>query len=445
LYPLPFITISEGQAKEQNVLFNHDKSSKIAGFGKQFIKLEQGAIAILTALILPALLGFGAIAYEIGYWYQSQQALQEKADIAAYAGAFEKSLRGDSGVTTRATYLASLNSFAASGGNTITVNNPPSSGSYTGDASAVEVLMTLPVSRSLTNYFSSSAVTAHARAVAAKTGGPACILALSGSAAGAVTFSGNAKLNAASCGVKVNSSDAAAFKTNGSTTLKTAFIDIAGGASLIGNPSIQTPSGQVKTGAPISNNPFSSLTIPSYSTCSFSGVNITGGGSVTLNPGTYCGGLKIASSVNVTMNPGTYIVDGGVFSIGGNANVTGNGVTVILSGQISGTYATAEFTGNGTLTLNAPTTGPYANIAIFQDPNAPSGGTNSIVGSSSQAISGALYFPNQELKFAGNTGGTSPCVLLVANTVNIVGDTNLQCNIGNLGGLVTSGTITLVE
>jgi Flp pilus assembly protein TadG len=425
-------------------MFNHFKDSKIAKFGKQFVKLEQGAIAILTALILPALLGFGALAYEIGYWYQTQQALQEVADVAAFAGATEKSLRGSSNVTTRATYVAGLNNFSGSGGNTITVNTPPTSGSYTADTNAVEVVMTQPVTRSLTNYFSSSAVTANARAVATKTGGPACILALSSSAAGAVSFSGKATVKAPTCGIKVNSNSTSAFSANGTDTIQTAFVDVVGGDTLIGNPSIQTPSGQIKTGAPSSANPFSGLSVASYSSCTFTNTKINGGGSVTLSPGTYCGGVQISASVNVTMNPGTYIVDGGPFSIAGNANVTGNNVTIVLSGQISGTYATADLGGNGSLNLTAPTTGPYAGIAIFQDPNAPSGGTNSIVGTSNQNIKGAVYFPKQNLKFAGDNSSNT-CTLIVADTVTIVGDTNLQCNAGDLGGLVTASTIALVE
>lgn len=414
-------------------------------FCKHFARFEDGAIAILVALLLPVLIGFGVLAYEVGYWYQTQQNIQQIADIASFGGATERSLRGASGVTARSTYLASLNNFTAGSDNTITINNPPASGSYTSDNNAVEVLMTQPVTRSLANYFSSSAITTHSRSVATKTGGPACIYAFSTTASGAVTFSGTSGLNAPTCGIKDNSSDPSSIKVNGNPNITAAYVDTVGGSSVVGNPSVNTPSGQIKTGALAAGNPFSSLTVPNYSSCTFTNTKITGGSTVVLSPGTYCGGISIASSANVTLNSGTYIVDGGSFSVGGNANVTGTGVTVILSGKISGNYATASLTGNGTVNLTAPTTGSFANIAFFQDPNAPSGGTNSFVGTSNQNITGVLYFPKQDLKFAGNTATSSPCTVLAANTVSFVGTANIQCNAGSLGGLVTPGTIAIVE
>lgn len=429
---------------EKSVL-EQKRNSKYLAHSKQFVKCEKGAIAILTALILPVLIGFGALGYEVGYWYQSQQDLQQIADIASYGGANELSIRGSSGVTARSDYLASQNNFNAGSGSTITVNTPPLSGTHTKDPTAVEVLMTQTLQRSLTNFFSSSALNVSVRSVSALSGGPACIYVLDPSANGAMDMVGNATINSPSCGVYVNSSSPTALTGVGNTGINSDFVKVVGGSTFSGSGGVTTQTGGgIQTGASSGSNPLSSLQVPNYSACNFTGTNITKKGSVILSPGVYCGGVNITNG-NVTLNPGTYIIDGGSFSLSGNANLSGSGVTIILSGKISGTYATLNLTGNGALSLTAPTSGTFNGIAVFQDPNAPSGGTNAIAGNGSEAITGAIYIPNQTLTYAGNGNNANTCVVLVVDKLTLVGNATLNCPAGSLGGLVTPSVLTLVE
>src|SRR5258708_160275 len=47
----------------------------------------RGAVAVITALMLPPLLGFTSLGVEVGHWYLSQRQMQGAADAAAISAA----------------------------------------------------------------------------------------------------------------------------------------------------------------------------------------------------------------------------------------------------------------------------------------------------------------------------------------------------------------------
>src|SRR5262249_52895804 len=124
---------------------------------------------------------------------------------------------------------------------------------------------------------------------------------------------------------------------------------------------------------PYANVPQPGSHDPSCTNTSPTAANTITGGSVTLSPGNYCGGLSITGGASVTLNPGVYVIDGGSFQSGGNGggnngtvSINGTGVTIFLTGG-SGNYATMQAAGNANLVLTPPTTGDSAGISIFQD------------------------------------------------------------------------------
>src|SRR3954470_2947295 len=50
---------------------------------------RKGAIAVVTAVALPLLLGFTALGVEVGHWYLVQRQMQGAADAAAISAAAE--------------------------------------------------------------------------------------------------------------------------------------------------------------------------------------------------------------------------------------------------------------------------------------------------------------------------------------------------------------------
>ena len=56
-------------------------------FLRAWLRSERGNVAIITAILLPVLIGGFGIGFETAGWYQTQRALQNAADSAAIAAA----------------------------------------------------------------------------------------------------------------------------------------------------------------------------------------------------------------------------------------------------------------------------------------------------------------------------------------------------------------------
>src|SRR5260370_42669040 len=52
-------------------------------------KCSAGVVAVLTAMVLPVLLGFVSLGAEVGHWYLAQREMQGAADAAAISAAAE--------------------------------------------------------------------------------------------------------------------------------------------------------------------------------------------------------------------------------------------------------------------------------------------------------------------------------------------------------------------
>ena len=79
---------------------------------------------------------------------------------------------------------------------------------------------------------------------------------------------------------------------------------------------------------------------------------------------------------------------------------SGSALTIVFTGT-NGGYIHAP-TGDGTLDFNAPTTGPWKGMAIYQDPNLTTGVDISEAGNSpTWKISGMVYLPHASVTFSG--------------------------------------------
>jgi hypothetical protein len=132
-------------------------------------------------------------------------------------------------------------------------------------------------------------------------------------------------------------------------------------------------------------------------------------------------------SGNVNLNPGTYYVSGDI-KINANANISGSGVTIYLAGSSSITI-----NGNATVNLSAPTTGTYSGILFYGDPTNTASVSNKFNGTAASKLTGALYFPTQDVSYLGNFSGTSGCMQIVAKTVQWTGNTSMSVNCSSYG------------
>lgn len=416
---------------------------------------ETGVIAVMFALMLPLVLAGIGMGVEVGNWYAAKRELQSAADTAALAGAIEK-YNGSGGgtITSEATTEAQRNGFTTSGGGTIAVNVPPTSGSYTADSLAVEVKLTKPISTMFVKYLmSQSSVTATGRAVAKmkSQSGNACVLALNTSLGDSINITGSTNINAANCDVATNSSHSQAFSVSGSVNVTAECFYSAGGYSRSGSASIvSTSCGAVQTNAKRFADPYEDIDLPTYSTsCDGSHTNYhhSGSGTQNISPGVYCGGIQFSGSGTLNLAAGTYILHEGDLKLSGSGtfNATG-GVTIILAGSSSGNVGDLEISGSTGINWTAPTTGTYKGLMVYQGRDAGSG-TNQFTGSSTLNITGAIYTPARMLKFAGSSGSGTNCVQLIGDTVKFTGSSGFNGNNCSSAGVTMAGQVApmLVE
>jgi Flp pilus assembly protein TadG len=418
---------------------------------------RSGAATLTIALTFTLLVGFAALGTEVAEWYSIRRTMQGAADSAAYSAALAKWNGGST-----AAYTSEANSVSANygfaddptnpNGATVTVNSPPASGSYTSDSNAVEVLISRPQPLQLARVFLSGPPTLNTRAVATMNpNGGACVLALDRGNVTDVSDNGNTTLNLPDCNLRINSPSNSALTLSGQATINANAAFISGNYTTSGKASLNTTAGTFTNYAP-ANDPYADVSIPSYSGCDQTNYSLTGNKSQSFAPGSsgimvFCNGLSISGNSSVALAAGTYVIDRGSFSISGNSSISGSGVTIILTSSTGSNYATASISGGSTVTLTAPTSGPLAGLAVFQDRNAPQSGSDSFSGGTNQNIRGAIYFPNQGVTFSGGTTtGGAICTQLIALTITFNGNAAFNNNCKGVGvRAVGSSFIQLVE
>ncbi len=429
----------------------------------RLVRDETGVTAVVIGLSMTALMGFAGLAVDAGSWYSDKRTAQGAVDSAAYSAAVDYAT-GDSatGVTAAAKAIAAQYGLTdGSRGVTVTVNQPPSSGSHTATAGAVEVIVHKAESLFLASlYMNSAAITARAVAVAGSGGGaigPYCVLALDTTPATSVAtaafdITNGANLDLSACGVQVNATGPDSLVMSGGAKLTAKTVSVGGNYSITNGASM-TVTGTTTTSAPSVADPYASVTMPTAGGCSQTNATYGGGGTFTISPGTYCNGLNIANGATVTMNPGVYVINGNDasgngFDLQGGATVNAtSGVTIVLTGSGSN-YANMNIANGTTLNLTAPTSGATAGMAFFQDRNTPSSRTETFAGGSSAKIVGALYFPSQFVSFSNGSSNNGSCTQLIANRINYTGGSKFGNNCSGTGvkGIGAAATApTLVE
>lgn len=377
-----------------------------------------GNVAVVFALTLPVVVGGAGLGVETSYWYYSSLKLQATADAAAYAGALEKIAGSDTAaITTAATQSATSNGL---GTGTIVVHTPPTSGPNTANK-AVEVILNRNLDRIFTSIFVQGQVPEKARAVALITDGAyACNIALNASASQAILFSGNTTPKQTGCVTMSNSIASDAIKLQGSATLETDCLISVGGVSLANTPTMvcKAPITQALPAA----DPYASLPTPTASNpCK----NVNGNkNSQTLQAGTYCSGMDLKG--NVTLSPGVYVVEGSL-KVNANAVISGTGVTIFMSGS-----NIVSMNGNATVTLSAPTSGAYSGVLFYGD-RTGSAAQSTFNGTASSLLTGAIYFPRQQVNYLGNFSGINGCTQVVADTIQWSGSTIIKQDCTSLG------------
>jgi hypothetical protein len=412
-----------------------------------FKKRERGGVSVQIAIMLVALLGFVALGTEIVFTLFKSREMQSATDSAALAAATARMRGYPVDYVTEALAVASASGFiAGQDGTTVTVNYPPASGGFQGKPEAVEVIISQPQTLAIVNLLRDGSVVVTARAVAViGSSGRFCALSLDGAASGAVSGSGGATVDMIDCGLAVNSASDHAVSLSGGANITALQLSIVGGYSLSGGAFITATDGITTHAAPTSD-PYANIPVPAFGACNKNNYSASGGKVETLSPGVYCNGMSLSGGSVITLNPGVYTIDRGSLSVSGNSSLSGNGVTIVLTSSTHSNYGTVSFSGGAIVNITAPSSGPTAGLAFFQDQAAPTSGSNNFSGGNAQVINGALYFPRQAIRYSGGSSTDGKCTQLIARTMSFTGNATLRLNCEGMGtSPIGAGATRLVE
>ncbi len=402
-----------------------------------------GFVMVMMIVSLTALMAFLGLAIDVGYQQYIKVRMQTAADAAALGGARELAASGTSNLVSAAQGDAATNGFTNSQNSvTVTVNNPPATGYYTTDTTAVEVLIYQKVPTFFMQVLGFSSGNARARAVAhVGGGGSTCFFALDPSMSNALSVANGVSVTS-SCGIMVNSNSATAITATGGATLSAPTISVVGKYTISNGATISPLPTQ---GATAASNPFASLPAPSVgSGCDHTNYTVGGNTTITLSPGIYCGGLSTTNGAKVTLNPGTYIMKGGGVQFTGGSTVTGTGVMFYNTYAAGYPYGAILLNNGTTVTLTASTTGTYAGILMFQNPTLVGGAASGFSGGCIAKLTGALYFPTTALAYSN--GASAPYTIIVADSVTFTGGVKINSDYASLpGGSPIKGSVALSE
>jgi Flp pilus assembly protein TadG len=402
------------------------------------LKDESGQAMILAALCMTCLLGFVALATDVGIMLHEKRLAQIAADSAAVAGSADLSFGTASSAAQAA---AAQNGFTnGSNGASVVVNPSPTSGPFSGDARYIEVIISQNQPTLFMALFGRTSMTVTARAVATNGAGSTCMYLL-GPTGSDLSLTGSASINVRSCGILDNSVSSNAIALTGSGAVVAQSLGVAAtapGYSITGSGRITpTPT----AGIAQASDPLAFLPTPTVAPSTpCAAFTANGSTPVTLTPGCY-GGLTINGSGTVTMNPGNYLFNGpvvfngsGAVTMGsgiyefnsslnftGSENITGTGVTL----YVTTAAGSVNLTGSGTMSLSAPTSGTYNGILFFEQ----RGDTNAltITGSHTTNFSGIFYLPSANVILTGSEAMTYNAAFVV-NQLSVTGSQTITLN-----------------
>lgn len=390
---------------------------------------RKGVIIVTFGLGLFMLCGFAGLALDVAYLQMWKRKAQTAADAAAQSAAIELKLTKSSTEATSAAWAdAAANGFPNSGGSTVTVQNPPTSGPRQGDNRFVQVVVSKPAPTYFMNAFGRRSVTVAASALSGLAQMDPCVFVMDPTTNNSMQVGGAPNIQM-SCGIQVNSNSQSALQVTGGAVINTLSYNVVGGAQLSSNAVI-TPAPATNMSA--EDDPLSWRPNPPVGGCDYNNFKVSSGGRnnnpINLSPGTYCGGIDINSDRRVNFAAGLYVMAGGGLKISSQSDVDGTDVTFFNTALPNRGHGPISITGGATINLRAPRSGPYEAMLIFEDRSIWENGPNHVEGSANSNIEGIIYMPNSILNFAGGSGTIQQYSGLVSRTLAFTGHSTFRSN-----------------
>jgi Flp pilus assembly protein TadG len=411
---------------------------------------ESGQALVWFVAALTVLLGFAALTIDVGSAFLDAGKLQNAADAASLAGAGVLPY-GSAAARAQATIYAQKNGYVdGQNGYTVKVTTPyPDSN---GDPTKIAVTISGQTPAVFATVLGRNFLSVSRRAVATYYGTTqlnAALLALDPSACNSYTQGGSAVVTITTGGLMSNSSCNPSLADSGSGSTTATAIQYYTGSGYSGafTPTPVAVSSRMP-------DPLASMIPPNLTTLGQSPdsggtpaspkvANI--GGTATLQPGVYYGGIKITGSGTVTFLPGTYVLAGGGFSLGSTASTDGSGVMVYNTSDpqqptAAGACASISLTGGGSTNFTAPTSGPYKDVVFWQDPACT---VDFKVAGGGALASGVYYLPSATFNFTGSK--TLGSAQIIADQFSFNGTAKFSITSGNYVSLPLLSLPKLIE
>jgi Flp pilus assembly protein TadG len=337
--------------------------AKLRNLAVAFRRAQEGSTLTMFALMLPVVAGAVGISIDYGRAALLRTQMQALADSAALMSARQLQLAS----STSEKVAAFAKSYVEG-----RLGNVTAAVDVDSKALTVRVRLTSDVNRLFNIAMLQQNVPVGAEATAQLSSGlPLCLIGLDPKADATVGLQKEALLSAPNCLVYSNSKSSAGIMSRDNAVLKAGFICSAGGKSAAANASF---SPQPATDCPSMPDPLAGRPLPADGPCNYL-AKIVAGGTATLQPGIYCGGLIITLGANVKMAPGVYTIKDGPFLVNGNSTLTGENVGIYLKGLASN----LKFDTQTTISLTAPKTGPMVGLLIIDDPTGATALLNTLI------------------------------------------------------------------
>jgi hypothetical protein len=333
---------------------------------------------------------------------------------------------------------AQKNGYAGLPLDDLQVYYPPVSGIRINAGDSVEVTVQRQTPTLFSHIIMPNTASISARAVAVANIDNTCIYALNPTTQSALTVNGAAVVDL-DCGIFVNSDDEQALVQSGSGCLSAEPMQSVGGYS------VDCTSSEPISGMYPITDPLEALQTPApLPSCTDSTMApYTGSVDVTLDPCVFTGNLIFNSDGTLHFNPGLYVFDGAGITFGGSAHVTGTGVHFYLTANNDSPSEIFNINAGADVTLAAGTTNDWGmqGILIYHDRNATGDINHNLAGGATMDLDGILYFPSSDVSYAGGSAFDTNANIIIADEVNIVGNTNL----GDLDGSATQTNTLLIK
>ncbi len=386
---------------------------------QRFLHDRRASVAPLFVLALVPLIGAVGVSVEYSKAAQLRTSIQAVLDASVLAGIPQT---GAAQQTATASAYFSAHASNHWGSLPVATFSVDANGKLTGSATAAAKTAFLGIFG-----IQSVPISATSAALSGSTSN-VCILLTDSTQSQSLLVNSGANLNAPNCEIHVRSTASNAAILN--TTLNVKRVCVASNSVLV-NGGGTTP---VQTNCPAISDPFTNSLPPvSVGACNYNGQTYNPG-TVTINPGVYCGWTNFNGSGTVTFNPGLYVVKNGGMQFNSGWTVTGTGVTFYLVDQ----NATLTFNGGVNFQLSPPSSGTYANILVFE----PAGLANTnlpINGTSGSSLQGLVYLPSRNVMINAVSNLTANKVTMVFANLTL-NQLNWTVEAANISMTTTSGT-----